>query len=302
MLGLATAVGDQWGSGAAIVLRLVVGLTATLILLLAITTSFSGAARLSVSMGERLQLPAQFVPPAALQPATPLDPLRQWILPPPPPVPIRSVPTQRIPIIYYHEVPSQEPLRKQIQAFKEAGRQIVTLSQVVDALRGGAALPPNPLVLTFDDSWGTQFTNAAPVLQSESVPATFFVITRYLGTIRGYMTWDQVRVLKELGHEVESHTQNHADVVALFAQNEDAAIAEIWESLSILESRLGHSKRFFAYPNGTWNQKTAALVARIYRAAVATGGGDLQSQNLLYALRRIKAEPSYTPESLLKQM
>jgi APA family basic amino acid/polyamine antiporter len=59
MLGLATAVGDQWGSGAAIVLRLVVGLTATLILLLAITTSFSGAARLSVSMGERLQLPQQ---------------------------------------------------------------------------------------------------------------------------------------------------------------------------------------------------------------------------------------------------
>jgi APA family basic amino acid/polyamine antiporter len=59
MLGLATAVGEQWGSGVAIALRLVVGLTATLILLLAITTSFSGAARLSVSMGERLQLPRQ---------------------------------------------------------------------------------------------------------------------------------------------------------------------------------------------------------------------------------------------------
>ena len=116
------------------------------------------------------------------------------------------------------------------------------------------------------------------------------------------MTWDQVRALKELGHEVESHTQNHADVVALRKQNEGAAIAEIWESLSILESRLGHSRRIFAYPNGTWDQKSAAIVARVYRGAVATGGGDLQSQDRLYALRRIKAEPTYSPESLLKQM
>ena len=60
LLGLATAIGNQWGSAAADALRLVVGVTATLILLLAITTSFSGAARLSVTMGERLQLPAVF--------------------------------------------------------------------------------------------------------------------------------------------------------------------------------------------------------------------------------------------------
>ena len=66
MLGLATAVGDEWGSGAADALRFVVGVTATLILLLAITTSFSGAARLSMAMGERLQLPA---PVRVAQPA-----------------------------------------------------------------------------------------------------------------------------------------------------------------------------------------------------------------------------------------
>jgi APA family basic amino acid/polyamine antiporter len=74
MLGLATAVGDQFGSTAATVLRLVVGLTASLILLLAITTSFSGAARLSVTMGERLQLPRQFAKRSrrSLQPASAL--------------------------------------------------------------------------------------------------------------------------------------------------------------------------------------------------------------------------------------
>ena len=74
MLGLATAVGDEWGHPAAVAMRLVVGLTATLILLLAITTSFSGAARLSVGMGERLQLPHQFAKRSrrSLQPASAL--------------------------------------------------------------------------------------------------------------------------------------------------------------------------------------------------------------------------------------
>ncbi len=74
MLGLATAVGDQFGSGVATALRLVVGLTASMILLLAITTSFSGAARLSVNMGERLQLPRQFAKRSrrSLQPASAL--------------------------------------------------------------------------------------------------------------------------------------------------------------------------------------------------------------------------------------
>jgi peptidoglycan/xylan/chitin deacetylase (PgdA/CDA1 family) len=140
------------------------------------------------------------------------------------------------------------------------------------------------------------------VLQSEGVPATFFVITRYLGELPGYMSWDEVRTLKELGHEVESHTQNHPSVNKLYEVDEGAALAEIWESLAVLERRLGRSERIFAYPNGDWSEPVKALAARVYRAAVATAGGTFQSQQHLYQMRRIKAEPHYTPETLLKQM
>jgi peptidoglycan/xylan/chitin deacetylase (PgdA/CDA1 family) len=244
----------------------------------------------------------RFVPVVAVIPAKPLDPVREWVLPPPAGGPQRALPAQHIPILYYHQVPAQAPLREQIQAFREAGRTIVPLSLAVAAIRGEAALPPNPLALTFDDGWGTQFANARPVLQAERVPATFFVITRFLGGEPGYMSWDQVRALKEAGFEVESHTQNHMSVDDLRRQDEDSAIAEIWESLSILEGRLGRSQRIFAYPNGSWDAPTAAIAARVYRAAVATGGGDLQAQDRLYALHRIKAEPTYPPEALLAQM
>lgn len=258
--------------------------------------------QLALVGAEYLQSASQFVPAEALQPAAALEPLREWILPPPPRRPLRPVAPQRIPILYYHQVYSQDQLRKQIQAFRAAGRNFVTVGQAVAALRGEASLPEKPLALTFDDSWGSQIANVAPVLQAEQITATFFIITRYLGFIPGYMTWDQVRLLKEMGHEVESHTQNHADMPSLFAKDEGAAEAELWESLAILENHLGHSKRIFAYPNGTWNAGVVALVSRVYRGAVATGGGLMQTQDGVYTMRRIKAEPTYSAESLLKQI
>jgi hypothetical protein len=139
----------------------------------------------------------------ALVRAEPMPALREWILPQAPPPPRIAWAPMDVPILYYHQVPSQAQLRDQIRAFREAGRQFVPLGQIVAALRGEARLPEKPLALTFDDGWVSQFQNGAPVLQAEGVPATFFVITRYLneaggqGGIPGYMTWDQVRTLKE---------------------------------------------------------------------------------------------------------
>jgi peptidoglycan/xylan/chitin deacetylase (PgdA/CDA1 family) len=243
------------------------------------------------------------VPAEALEPAEPQTPRREWVLPAPPPPPRIAWAPADVPILYYHQVPSAAALRDQLSELREAGREIVPLAQVVAALRGeGPRLPEKPLVLTFDDGWATQFHNAAPVLQAQGLQATFFVITHYLSELPGYMSWDQARTLKELGHDVESHTQNHPSVDVLYAQDEGAALAELWESLAVLERRLGHSKRLFAYPNGTWNKTVADLAARVYRAAVATGGGTFQSQPQLYQMRRIKAEPHYKAKDLLKLM
>ena len=259
--------------------------------------------RLGLIGEEHLRECIEEVPAQALAPAEPLPPLREWALPTPPSPPRIAWAPADVPILYYHHVSSQKAFHDQLRALLDAGRQVVTLGSVVAALRGdGPPLPEKPLVLTFDDGWASQIHNAAPVLQAEAVPATFFVITRYLGELPGYMSWDQVRTLKELGHEVESHTQNHPSVDKLYEEDEGAALAEIWESLAVLERRLGRSQRIFAYPNGHWSEPVAALVGRVYRAAVATAGGTFQSQQHLYHMRRIKAEPHYTPEALLKQM
>ena len=259
--------------------------------------------RLGLIGAEHLEEHAEEVPAEALAPAEPLPPVREWVLPAAPPPPRIAWAPADVPILYYHHVPSRQALHEQLRALLEAGREVVPLRRVVAALRGeGPPLPEKPLVLTFDDGWGSQIQNAAPVLQMERLPATFFVITRYLGTLPGYMSWDDARTLKELGHEVESHTQNHPSLDRLYDADEGAALAEIWESLAVLERRLGRSERIFAYPNGHWSQPVAKLVSRVYRAAVATAGGTFQSQQHLYQMRRIKAEPHYRAQDLLRQM
>ncbi|HEV2123263.1 MAG TPA: polysaccharide deacetylase family protein [Chloroflexota bacterium] len=250
---------------------------------------------------EHLRQVASGVPPEALRPAEPLPPVREWLLPQPLAPHKQLEEPLAVPILYYHHVPSQDALRRHIRAFKDAGRAIVPLSRAVAAIRGLDGLPDRPLVLTFDDGWESQYHNAAPVLQAEDVPGTFFVITRYLGEFPGYMSWDQVRVLKELGNEVECHTQNHPNLDDLHREDEGAVLAEVWESLAILERRLGPSQRLFAYPNGRWSEGVASLVARVYQGAVATGGGYFQHPDQLFWLSRIKAEPSYKPEALIRQ-
>lgn len=58
--------------------------------------------------------------------------------------------------------------------------QPVTLQQVHEALQGKAELPPNPVLITFDDGWRDTLVHAQPVLQRHGLPAVLFLATEAL--------------------------------------------------------------------------------------------------------------------------
>jgi peptidoglycan/xylan/chitin deacetylase (PgdA/CDA1 family) len=134
---------------------------------------------------------------------------------------------------------------------------VVSLGEIFRILREGRPMPPRTVAITFDDSYRDNL-EAGQFLHGLGLPATFFVPTGFVGTERVFdwdralprlpnLTWEDVRELVRLGHEIGSHTVNH---VNLGVVTDDQARTELVTSRVVLEDRLQQPVHWFAYPFG----------------------------------------------------
>jgi peptidoglycan/xylan/chitin deacetylase (PgdA/CDA1 family) len=70
----------------------------------------------------------------------------------------------------------------------------VALEDVLEARAGGRPLPPDSVLITFDDGYLDNFQNALPILQKHGMKALFFIPTGYI-TDRPLFWWEQVSLL-----------------------------------------------------------------------------------------------------------
>lgn len=70
----------------------------------------------------------------------------------------------------------------------------LSLSELVDAVERKRRLPPNSLLITFDDGHQDNYTQAYPVLRSLGLPAAIFLSTGYIGG-SGQFWFDRVATL-----------------------------------------------------------------------------------------------------------
>lgn len=108
---------------------------------------------------------------------------------------LRSRCRERLLILCYHGIvpddvpPSPERLQPhpRCRAFRRhlellARRfHVITMDEVRRHIREGAALPPYPAVITFDDGLRNNLTCAAPILRQMGLPATLFLSTGHIG-------------------------------------------------------------------------------------------------------------------------
>jgi peptidoglycan/xylan/chitin deacetylase (PgdA/CDA1 family) len=120
------------------------------------------------------------------------------------------------------------------------------------------------LVVTFDDGYRDN-RSAADELQGRNMAACFFIATEFIGTNRvpwwdansgivsEWMSWADVRSLRDKGFELGAHTKNHVDLGAV--KIEDAE-DEIVGSLRRLEIEMETPIDLFSYPYGRPQQIT----------------------------------------------
>ena len=207
-------------------------------------------------------------------------------------------------IVHYHWVfdDEREQFRRQL-VWLAREFEPVALSDAVERLRAGRA-SGREVVVTFDDGFRTQATNAAPLLVEAGIQSCFFVITSLVSALPDEakricrerlhlprpvepMTWDDVNELLELGHEVGSHTRTHANLAML----DEAALAdELAGSRAELEQRLARPPRHVSAPYGERDRFSPAVSAAAraagYESCATAQRGRNHGPDDVYALRR----------------
>ncbi len=126
------------------------------------------------------------------------------------------------------------------------------------------------VVLTFDDAWADNHTNALGPLSQHHLPATLYVPSRLLGE-PGYMTRSQLLEMDAAGVTIGAHSRTHPDLRACTPEELER---EVRGSKDDLEDLLAKPVTSFAYPTGLTNERVqAAVVAAGFTSAVTTRPG-----------------------------
>jgi peptidoglycan/xylan/chitin deacetylase (PgdA/CDA1 family) len=229
------------------------------------------------------------------------------------PAPVRHGPRRTaVPILMYHLVNAPPPgtaypelwvppaaFRAQIQALSGAGYRGVTLDQVLANWRDRIALPAKPIVVSFDDGYGSQVRNAMPILRRFGWPGVLNLEVKNL-SIAGGITKAQVRRLIAAGWEIDAHTINHLDLTTLDAA---ALNHEVGGSRQALRRDFHVPVDNFAYPAGRFNAAAEAAVrAAGFHAAVTTELGLAHMDADRAALPRIRVNGTDSASAVLQEV
>ena len=161
---------------------------------------------------------------------------------------------------------------------------MISLEQYRRAVRDADfSLPPNPLLITFDDGKRNCLTAALPLLEAEGLPAAFFVITGFMDDgddehpdwsaddDSSYLSWaDAAELSSRAGYEIGSHTKSHQWLPAC---TEESLPAEIKDAADEVRSRLGAADPALAYPWGARDDRVLSVVEKVHDLAFTIDGG-----------------------------
>ncbi len=174
----------------------------------------------------------------------------------------------RAAILLYHRVNdfSVDPLTTSTKRFAEhlvlLGRRhcVCDSESLVEQLNRREGIPPDLVMIHFDDCYRDVFSNAAPLLKSARMPAIAFISSGFIGTTRAFkhdeerypftfenLDAQEICALPGSGIGIGAHTVNHVDLgtVALPEANQ-----EVFDCLRDLESLTGSPVKLFSFPFG----------------------------------------------------
>lgn len=195
-------------------------------------------------------------------------------------------------ILIYHrvgggsssEIDLVSDLFERQMAYLREHARIVPMDAVVDgALDAVDSKGRDAVAVTFDDGSRDIYEKAFPVLLRYEIPATVYLVTRYVEAQMPFdfgdygrldrrpwpLTWAQIREMVASGLvTVGGHTHSHVDLTRV---PDREARVEVERSAALIADRVGRPPAHFAYPWGRFSPVTRAIVGERYQTAVRGG-------------------------------
>ncbi|MCY9666501.1 polysaccharide deacetylase family protein [Paenibacillus alginolyticus] len=176
---------------------------------------------------------------------------------------------------------SSNQLEDHLRLLKNRGFHVLSMGQFVEFMLNGKDIPPNAVVLTFDDGYESFYTEAYPILTRNGVTASNFVVgissDLFNPDAELHLNWEQMREMKASGMGFYNHTYNQHRTVhstttgsqkpALMSgmyleqkqrsENEQEYRKRIFSDLMFLQKRfedeIGEQQKLLAFPYGVYD-------------------------------------------------
>lgn len=225
----------------------------------------------------------------------------------------------KLPVLMYHNVTEDvslahtspdvhitpQTLEEHFAYLKSAGYNTISAEEYLSYRQNGTPLPENPVIITFDDGYISNYEIAYPLLKKYNFKAVIFVIASRMGASNvefPHFSWEEAREMEQSGLvEIESHSYTHPDFSTLtYAQT----VLEMRLARYAIEMNLNKKCRFFAYPYGKMNFSSTDVAKAAGYDIVFVGrekNADLANENL-YELPRHIAKGTYTGEDIINMI
>ncbi|NLD61370.1 polysaccharide deacetylase family protein [Candidatus Sumerlaeota bacterium] len=165
----------------------------------------------------------------------------------------------QFPVVTYHAHENLgytlEQFEWHLDFYKDNGYNTIGINDFWAWYKNGTALPPRPMLLTVDDNYIKLYTEMYGAMKERGMRGINFVITSVTeGGSWPSCNWAQLTEMENAGtFEALSHSQTHPYLAEL-TQTEQRT--QLRESRSVLESHIGKSIKFLAYPYGSYSALT----------------------------------------------
>ncbi len=220
---------------------------------------------------------------------------------------------KEVPILCYHNIKdfsasagemtktySVKPTNfaEQMKALADAGYHSILPDQLYDYLVYNKALPSKPVMISFDDTRGEQYSIGAAEMKKYNFKGVFFVMTVSINR-PNYLSKEEIKELSDSGNTVAAHTWDHHMVTKYAGEDWNTQLVK---PKAKLEEIIGKPIPYFAYPFGLWNKEAIPEIKKTGYKMAFILSTKRDSIDPLYTVRRMIVSGNWSTERMMKAM